>query len=184
MKKKVAEYRKRFREVLLTDGKPAFTEREYKERVQVHYRTLHKYISLFGNYLSDYMESNIIRKWLCTIILGRKRCRQITTSKSKTKFITINEVYKLFRYVPAKHLFSIYLQRKTHFSYSIGQPISPVYFKGWKDEEEQRRKNISMKFAEFIYIILCEYIVLHNYHWCGGLMHKDIKTIDKWMVKI
>jgi hypothetical protein len=53
----------------------------------------------------------------------------------------------------------------------------------WPVAVEQKMENdyLYSKFAQFVYSILVEYIILHNLMFASGLKLKDITTIDRWM---
>ena len=72
---------------------------------------------------------------------------------------------------------------KTHFSYSldIGNPREIVINPYSNIAHATHKTPVYYKFAEFVYIILSEYIVLHNYMWSSKLKPKQIVTIDKWV---
>ena len=109
--------------------------------------------------------------------VARKQIELFTEERK----VRINDVYKLFKWLNLKKDFMVYLINKTHFSYSInGADIEP-YKKNYKDTLVEK---YSMKFSEFVYLILSEYIILHNYMFVSKLKLKEIKSIDRWLRNI
>jgi hypothetical protein len=168
----VARFRAKYRKVSVKGG--AFSQKEYKARIRVHEKTLNKYMTQFGLYLRDYISYSVRNHSKCEKLLGGDRLLNLIAGFDR---ITINEVFLLFAHLDLKAEFSHYLINKTHFSYSIfDQEISP--HSGTPTTYKLSGYN---KFAEFVYIILSEYIVLHNYMWVSGLKTKSVKSIDRFL---
>lgn len=174
MVNKIIENRKEF----YKDIKGAYSKQEYTQLIKAHYKTLKKYMSQFGNYLDYYRGYSIVNKLKLYILLGRQRTKNII----KNGNVQINEIYKLFKWLSLKKDFTVYLFNKTHFSYSINKSDIKIK-KKWTFKDDIIYKH-KMKFAEFIYLILAEYIILHNYMAVGNLKLKEIRSIDKWLKRI
>ena len=171
---KIIEARKDFYKGI--DG--SLSANEYKKRVEVHYKTLKKYMSQFGLYLDYYRGYSLLNKLKLYILLGRKRTLNII----QTSEVQINEVYTLFKLLRLKRDFIVYLFNKTHFSYSINKSDIAIKKKmTLKNDVIYKHK---MKFAEFVYLILSEYIILHNYMAVGNVKTKEVKSVDKWLKNI
>ena len=113
--------------------------------------------------------------------------------------MTLNfyDIYKIFKWLPLKGLFKDYICKKTQFSYDLFEIPNVVVDKRVnliedKNYTKKERKEFfdklagsnKNKFAEFVYILLSEYIVLHNYMWSSRLKPKGLKTLDKFMRNI
>ena len=174
----IADYREKFRDTL---GKGSFTKREYKQRIKCTYKNLRKYVdnfySVFGVYWLNCSELNKDR---LRSILERGRIIELCERGSTP---TINEIYYMFKFLNLEKEFRQYLIMKTHFSYSldVGNPREIVIDPIGNIAHATHKTPVYYKFAEFVYIILSEYIVLHNYMWSSKLKPKQIATIDKWM---
>jgi len=166
------ELRKAYREFTFSNGsKPAYHKDIYKERIVAHFGTIEKYLSQFGK--------------IYQLEKGRKYRKDRPT---------INDIYRLFRR-NRKNLFnefSFYLKGKTHFSYDVHYQPQPMKIQQkwssekWKQKWEERDLKTAYKgkVAEFIILILSEYIILHNYMWASGLKMRQINSIDDWMENI
>lgn len=150
----------------------ALSKKEYSRRILVHYETINKYMSQFSEYLLYYMAGNFIGYLKLRIILG-KNFENIIDEKKPS----INDIYKIFKWFNLKKDFLHYFLHKTHLSYDIYHNPIPYLKKNKKNILDRYKE----KFAEFIFLILSEYIILHNYMAVGNLKTKDIKTIDKFM---
>ena len=163
------------RKKFYNDVTGANTRNEYIQRIEVHYKTLKKYMDEFRVYFEYYTYYCTWNKIKIYLILGRERTRDIIKHGEPD----IIEIYKLFKYLNLKKDFIIYLINKTNFSYNIyNHIITPI------DKSTYRFDiifKLKMKFAEFIYLILAEYIILHNYMAVGNLRKKCITTIDEFM---
>ncbi len=179
------KYRKDFRGWVFGKSKPAYKKTEYKKLIRNHYSTLYKYMSQFGNYLKILMNYSVVNKIIMILLLGRKRCKSIIESTDRRDFVTINEINKILAFKGFKKHYLKYLKRKTHFSISIGQKIVPIDIEKEftpPDGKTILKNNAIPKFAEFLYLITAEYIILHNYIWASGLKVKEIKSIDTWVL--
>ena len=78
-----------------------------------------------------------------------------------------------------RRAFINYLVNKTHFTYSIDgtEPVPAT------DSKQYRHREYN-KFAEFVYLILSEYIILHNYMWAGKMKAWSVKSLDKFLEDI
>jgi len=163
---------------------PKFDKKECKNVILMRYASLYNYIVQFGFYLNSYyLASGFYKRFLIRNILGKERLYTILTSKKEKDFITINEIFSLFRWLNLKKDFMNYIQSKTQFSYSVIQDndIKAVSNCLAFSSTEYAFK---IKFAEFVYIILSEYIMLHNLMFASGFKINKIKTIDQWMKDI
>lgn len=168
----IQRHRADFRKKLDKESSPALSQGEYKVRIKVHAKTLEKYLKNFGEFLTVYCMSSARNMQEIKDFIGPDRLCAIS---AEGDYPTINEVSLFFKKLNLKEEFTHYLINKTHFSYSLGKEINPTF------SSEQYPHRAYNKFAEFVYIILCEYIVLHNYMWASKLRLKNIKTIDKFM---
>ncbi len=172
----IRKHRINFRNSIRESGaKPAYSNDQYKKRISAHRDTLDKYMSQFGGYFKYFAPPKSRNYKKLSKLLGVKRFDEIESGKPPT----INEVYEIFCAFDFKRPFSNYLLNKTHFSYSIyNQKLAPA---ADNDLWLKRKHPGYIKFAEFVYVILSEYIVLHNYMWSSGLKPKGSKTIDRFM---
>ncbi len=161
----------------IKDLKKTYTQKEYKEFIRIHYKTLLNYLKQFRYFFFEYMR------------LGTRKNRHIISRVWKLKqrkkiyngllLPSINEIWLLFHNLNLKMDFEKYLFNKTHFSYDVsGREIKAEWMK------QDDKKRVYYKFAEFVYLILSEYIILHNKMWSSGLKCKGVKSIDKWLKDI
>ena len=194
-KEKIRKYRKEFRQYLIDrGGTQSFSKQEYIRRIRYTLKNLKKYHDQFPVWFAVYWnDSNkLIRLWFLWLI-GKEKAKALKENKM---LLTFNDIYKIFKWMPLKRLFKDYLCAKTRFSYGFRKPepieIEKVKYIENKNYTKSERKELfesiatsnKNKFAEFVYILLCEYIVLHNYMWVSKLKPKEIKTIDKFMKNI
>lgn len=173
---RVRSHRAKWRAGLFKNGaKPAFSEMEYRVLVDTHKRTLDKYTGQFGRWLARWASAKTENYKKAKEILGPDRLGLIL-SENTSKHLTINEALALFQALDLRSEFVGYLVNKTHLSFSLapGQIIQPMSDRAAKDP-------YYFKLAEFVFIILCEYVVLHNYMFVSGLRPDDLESIDHFM---
>ena len=171
----------------LAKSRKAFSKKDCQRSFTVHYDVLKNFISNFGIYLSAYYKHNgLFTKAKLKAVLGEKRLRAIMESPKTHNvldYVTINEVFKLFEKMNVKKDFLIYFRSKTYFSFSIFEEVvptpavSPLFY---GDENH----TLAVKFSEFLYVILSEYIILHNLMFASGWKIQEVRSIDKWMKDI
>lgn len=175
----ISEYRRIHRLILFRDSKNdmgAYTEKEYREKIKVHYKTLMKYIDNFNEWFMHFYDYvNIFTKIKIRIILGESFEKYYNNHIEPS----INDIYKLFCYCKLKKDFKHYFCRKTFFSYGVPFHTTTAY--GSIDSYKLGYKNDKNKFAEFVYLILAEYIILHNWMWCSKLKPKQVSTSDSFL---
>jgi len=178
-KKEIRTHRKRFRDRLdKMNEEPALKPAQYKSRIYYHAYTLSKYMTQFNWYLvSFYVDTWWWNRLILRVVLGKDRLYNLLYGNKQVK---INEVYRVFKYIRLKGDFIDYLIRKTHFSFNIfnEMPEPETKTKKKANNDIELTKN---KFAEFVYLILAEYIILHNYMWASKYKLKTTKHLDKWM---
>ena len=170
--------------LVILDAIPKFDKRDLKKVISVRSNSMFNNMSQFGFYLAVYYKnSNFLKRIIITRILGKKRLYTIIDSVKKgdeKDFITINEVFSLFKWLNLKKDFMDYVQSKTQFSYSVlfTHEIKAITNKLFLTSQEQATK---VKFAQFVYMILSEYILLHNLMFVSGYKLEEIRSVDKWM---
>ena len=152
-------------------GKGAYSEKEYRALVMAHYVTLHKYMYHF--HVMYELET------------GRKL---------RPKYPSIHFFYDYF--LKHKHAvisgFLKYFENKTHFSYELFCKPKPSKIKKkmskqqWIDYWNNRTQKDAhkTKLAEFVVLILAEYMILHNFMWAGKIKPSQVKTIDSFMENV
>ncbi len=176
----IAEYRKKFRDNM---GKMPKLDRSYKKTMEMRCGTIQHFLKTFPVMLDHYIigcTRTQLKKLL--EIISYDRIKEITNSSDEKKCITINEVFSVYQHLNLKHDFERYFVSKTELSYSVfdTHEIKTVPYP-FKDKKYQP---IKLKFAEFVHVILSEYILLHNLMWVSGRKLKKIKSIDKWLKNI
>ena len=161
---------------------PTFDKEETKKTMKVHLDLLHNYISNFGLYLwVYYTQSGLLTRWRILRVMSFERLRRIVvsyTEKTEKDYVTVNEIFLLCAKLKLDKTFLYYFVSKTGMSYSIYKSHEL-----WPVAVEQKMENdyLYSKFAQFVYSILVEYIILHNLMFASGLKLKEITTIDRWM---
>ncbi len=148
----------------------AYNQATYRERIAVHMATLNKYLSQFPKYYRSIFE----RSWEGPV--------------------TVRRVYDLFNRKPIKILgeFKSYFENKTHLSYEVGAKPRPIpvprkitkakYIERLEARTEKQAAHSKM--GEFVFLILAEYVILHNYMWASGLRPRGVRSIDKFLKEI
>ena len=170
---KIAKARASWRRTL---GNGRYKKDEYARRIPVHRDTLRKYLEQFGKWLSVWLIRDAANITLANRVWGRERVEDIVSSGNDAPSVTVAEVFELFHAHDLREEFAQYFLGKTHLSYEIA-PAQP------KPRTHHGRKSGPRysKLAEFVFVILAEYVVLHNYCFVGRMRTKDMNTIDKWM---
>ena len=166
-----AKFRKRFKF-------GAYEQAEYRRLIEAHVSTLRKYLKNFGTFFAVWVTDRESNYREAVRLFGRGRLSRLLSGEE----ISIEELRRLMLGLDLREEFDHYLVNKTHLSYSALK-LAPVPV---KDDEI---KSIFMegeycKMAEFVFIILAEYIVLHNYMWASKLKPKGVQSIDKWLREI
>jgi len=163
---------------------PEFNEEETKQRMIIHYTILENSIRNFGLYLWVYFtKSNIWTRFKMIRAIPYKRLQEIVVSYTKRieeHYITINEVFKLAKALNLTNDFLSYFISKTNMSYTIfkNHEIHPA---GLAVKNPEEHDNLKPKFSQFIYVILTEYILLHNIMYASEFKLKDVTSIDPWL---
>lgn len=154
-------------------GPGAYGPAEYRRRVAVHEDTLSKYLSQFGRWLGVWIARRPENVRLAQAVFGLDRLEEVLAGSEPA----VSEVFRLAQAQDLSADFFRYFLGKTHLSYEL---------KGSKPSPRSQEKNSHHgpyhdKLGEFVFIILAEYTVLHNYAFVGKLRGKNMNTIDKWM---
>ena len=161
------------------DSIGSFDDDEYRKRIECHYGTLKKYIDKFGVVLSAYIGYGIINRLSVYFRIGKKRTLGIINGEIE---VSINDIYRLFSRLNLKSDFKTYVVNKTNFSYSVNSSaIIPIYLRQKRYDICYRNK---IRFAEFVYLILAEYTILHNYMVNAKKRPSGVKTIDSWIEEL
>ncbi len=176
------------RNLIRQNAIPKFDKKDTENIINVRYNSIYHNISQFGFFLEKYyLNSNLFKKILVHYVLGEKRFYAIIISareKNEKDYVTINEVFSLFKWLNLKKDFMNYIQSKTQFTYSVTASneikaiTNKLFFVG------ELNQALKIKFAQFVYMILSEYILLHNLMFVSGYKIKEIRTVDKWMENI
>lgn len=156
---------------------------------KVHFDNIRNYVSNFGFALDAYYNTaNIYNKLTLHRVMNKKRIFEICeASKNRTEkqYITINEIFNLYKRLNLKKDFLGYFLNKTQMSIALyaHQPIRAVVKKKIF-ESGGTNKAIRDKMAQFIYSIMVEYIILHNLIWASGYKLSDIESLDLWVEDI
>lgn len=166
----IAAFRAKWRDDL---GNGVLKPKEYKRRVAVHEDTLDKYLGQFGRWLGVWLARDGEKRRLAESVFGMDRLEDILSGGSPR----LSEVFKLHETHDFSGDFSKYFLGKTHLSFELGKA---------KPEPRRPQKNnysgpYHSKLGEFVFIILSEAIVLHNYQFVGRIRGRRVNTIDKWM---
>ena len=156
-------------------GKGTYSHSEYKRRIAVHEDTLAKYLGQFGKWLGVWVARRPENVRLAQGVFGLDRLEEILAGAEPS----VSEVFRLAQSKDFSQDFLRYFLGKTHLSYELGKKPSPR-----KPENNDRHGPYHDKLGEFIFIILAEAIVLHNYCFVGKLRGKKMVTVDKWMRRI
>jgi len=164
---------------------PTFGKEGCKTIILVRLDLLRNYMSNFGTMLNSYCLSNKQNFDKIISIIEEKRLKKIINSAINRKvkdYVTIQEIYELYDKLNLKTDFKNYFRSKTQFSYSVFKEhkiraISNKFAFSKKDP-------VKVKFAQFIHMILCEYIALNNIMFVSGYKIKEIDSIDKWLSNI
>ena len=149
-----------------------YKKNEYADRINIHVRTLEKYLSEFSNWLAVWMLKRQNYNFMKSIL----ELHSLEQIMCKARPIRISEVLVLVQCKDLKVEFIEYLVRKTHLSYELApNKPSPIMYQG------SNHGPYYAKLAEFVFIILSEYIVLHNYMWSSKLKTGNINSIDKFL---
>lgn len=166
----VTQSRAKWRSSIKSKG--AYSQPEYKRRIAVHEDTLAKYLGQFGKWLGVWVARRPENVRLAQGVFGLDRLEEILAGTEAS----VAEVFRLAQSKDFSPDFFRYFLGKTHLSYELGKKPSPR-----KPENNDRRGPYHDKLGEFVFIILAEYVVLHNYAFVGKLKGKKIETVDKWM---
>lgn len=167
---KTKQIRKEFKRYLIKNGfHAAYLKKEYRRRIPVHCDSLKKYLSQLPKYL--FGELGV--RW---------------------DVVSVRKVYDYFKRHWRKLIpeFMGYLENKTYLSYEITVAPKPLKIKkrftrkSYRKylNERDEKSWIKGKLAEFVVLILAEYVILHNYSWASGLKTKDMRSIDSWLKNI
>ena len=101
------EQREKFRQILFEKGYTSnFEKRSLKRIMKFRFENIQNYMSEFGIYfLGYYKEASFFKRKLLHILLGKLRIYQIIESydnKREEYFITIDEVFRLYRFLNLK----------------------------------------------------------------------------------
>lgn len=172
---KIAQHRAKFRRKFKFG---VLTQKEYTQRIEVHVVTLRKYLSKFGQFFAVWVADREANYATAVRLFGRSRLAKLLAGEE----VSIHELRQLMLGLDLREEFDHYLVNKTHLSYSVQglepEPIAFNYALSYTMEGEY------CKMAEFVFIILAEYIVLHNYMWGSKLKPQGVRSIDKWLKEI
>lgn len=154
-------------------GSGAYTTKEYKRRIAVHEDTLAKYLGQFGKWLGVWASRRPANARLAQGVFGLDRFEEVLSGSSDP---AVSEVLRLAQARDFWPDFQRYLLGKTHLSYELGKKPSPK-----APERNEHMGPYHDKLGEFVYIILAEFVVLHNYCFVGKLKGGRMETVDKWM---
>lgn len=180
---KTAELRKAFRYWLDGKSHPAWSKNKYKRQIKASLEILKKYLSQFKIYFNEYYSN---QKKLC---YHEKLCG-IKLLQLKKREPYFYEIAAMVKNIPIlKKEFLEYFFSKTHLSFEINKipkPIKQSKFATTQSflkylDERNPKEGTNTKLAEFCFILLSEYIVLHNLIWVSKIKTKEIKTIDTWI---
>lgn len=171
MSKSMARARAKWRRSI--KSKPTYDNGTYRRRIKVHAETLDKYLGQFGRWLAIWLSRSEGRLRITESVFGRDRMEDVLAGEQ----VRISEVFRLSEAYDFSREFAGYLLGKTHLSYELG-----------KSKPEPRRAArytrtgpYHDKLGEFVYIILAEYIVLHNYQFVSKTKVNGINSIDQWL---
>lgn len=153
----------------------SFNKNEYRLLIKAHSKTLRKYVGNFGLYLGVWTGSNRGNYKAVIGSIGEDAFDSIIHGKRSIK---ISEVLKLYMDMDLKDDFQEYLIRKTHLSYEL-YPHKPKPATIHDDHGP-----MYTKFAEFVHLVLAEYIILHNYMVSSRLKDKSINSIDEFLKNV
>jgi len=194
----------RLREIFRGKGKGNYKISEYKKLIKIHIFTLNKYLTQFKVYAQVYIDYKAWYKQNKPYFGERKFpkpdkkiIKYLKDRKLNGKIPHIRDIFELLKFdiknnnIFQKHFLN-YCTIKTHLSYDLyykPKPVKQTKFKGEKDFKDylEHRDDIEGnldKLGEFVYFIITEYTILHNWIWCSGLKLKQIRTIDKWTKNI
>jgi len=193
----IAEKREVFRDYVMGAAKTngvqgkKFKQRPHrvvKRQIKAHLYTMKKYLQDFRRWALEY--------YLYSPIKDIKQLQIVKDYIDEDREPTITEVFAMFSQLQLKEDFGDYFINKTQLSYEIGEKDIDAYDTSYKEYEtqEEYREHLERglngkghnkeKFAEFVYLLLSEYIILHNYMWVSGYKDIDIKSIDYWLKDI
>ena len=179
-----ADFRRRLDKMGATKG--SFAKAQYKKWINSHWEGLKKYSSQLNYYIERYLRARDVPFWKKWLV------HRIFATAGKKKLPLIYAVHECARRCPwLRNEFLDYVIDKTHFSYGYIKPVpkarrmfaSKEKYAEYVGRNNSEGKN-DHKFAEFIYLILAEYTILHNFMWSSKMRPKEVKTIDKWMKAI
>lgn len=168
--RRFGRFRAKWRARLGSGG--SLTKAEYEERVRVHALTLGKYLGELHRYAAWWVALDPKNLARLRGILG---ARTSATLLSGLGQVGIRDLLRLFLALDLRAEFAHYLLGKTHLSYSLGiselRPLSPP----------KLHDEIYSKFAEFVVLILAEYVILHNYMFVGRVRPPGVVSLDTFL---
>lgn len=170
----IASKRDKWRKSIKSNG--AYPAEEYARRIPVHVDTLKKYLGEFHKYLAVWISRGQNNTKVAAHCFGYERLEAVLAGDRPS----IYEVVALFSCRDFSLEFMEYFIGKTHMSYDI-LPREPIPS---DSVGPSRNGPVYSKLAEFIYIILAEYVVLNNYMWVSKKKPKGINSIDKWLKEL
>lgn len=175
----VKKHREKERETF-QDG--SFSKVEYELRIKYIYRNLDKYMSQVNFYLKNYYEySGRWTKYKFKVLFGEKYLDLLMSKQ----VIDIDDIYKIYKYFNLKKDFLTYFSQKTHFSYGFTdyyfKYVTPKQIIRKMNKDKEEKYKLKIKLSEFVFIILSEYISLHNYMWSSKLKPKEVNCLDDWI---
>jgi hypothetical protein len=170
------EMREVFRDELQASGsRPAYTRARYRRLIAAHVDTLRKYLRAWPKFYAA--------RW------GRPWRGAVTVAR----------ILPLLQKQPAAMAreFVNYLLWKTHLSYEVDTRPSPMKLPAWArrlspaayrlrvgnaiHDPVWEKNKAREKGAEFLMLILAEYVILHNYMWASGLRPAGVRSVDRWL---
>lgn len=171
----IAKSRAKWRSRIKASG--AYSQAEYAKRISVHRATLEKYLGQFGRWLGVWTARNERNRKLAQVAFTQDGLEAILAGDKHPK---VAEVLTLSELEDFGQDFRQYFLGKTHLSYEL-KPSKP---RPRNQDQNTQNGPYYSKLGEFIYIILAEYIVLHNYQFVSKKKDKGVNTIDRWMKEI
>lgn len=172
---KIQTSRAAWRKSIKSEG--AYSKSEYSRRITVHAQTLTKYLQQFHRWLAIWISRSDGNRQLAESIFGTDRLEAVLCGDNLPR---VSEVFSMAHAIDLANDFRQYFLGKTHLSYELA-PNKPSP----RARERSRGDGpYYSKLGEFVYIILAEYIVLHNYQFVSGLKANGVDSIDKWLKTI
>ncbi|HRZ18616.1 MAG TPA: hypothetical protein P5136_01040 [Methanofastidiosum sp.] len=181
------ERRFKHRQSMIEQGNVKFKKVRVKKILEVKYEYLCNFIGNFGLILRSYYATTTrMNRWRIRRAIGRERLADIMFSKQigdNNVYATINEIYTLCKVLDLRKDFLCYLISKTNLSYSIlpDQKLDPIPDVKLAQSETEA---VADKLGEFLFVILSEYILIHNLMFASGYKLKQIESIDSFLTEI